>query len=84
MVMASAMPTRQVMANQNNATESRWSKENDAFLRMRKAGYDIPHLNGADVLEKNARTEIELKRGKLYGDKAEKIQKIVNEEIGAV
>lgn len=81
-ISGSATPTRKSGndVKYNLETEKRWHRENDAFKRLAKQGHVLPHLNGADKIESRATTELELKHGKLYGDKAPLMEKIAKDE----
>jgi hypothetical protein len=45
-------------------TEKRWHKENDAFKRLAKQGHVLPHLNGADQIEREQRQHSNSTRAK--------------------
>jgi hypothetical protein len=72
-ISGAATPTQHGEVRKNLDTEKRWHKENDAYTRLWKQGYSLPHLHGADHIERHATTEIELKQGKILGEKKAKL-----------
>ena len=51
---AAAMPSRKGQANSIDATERRWSKDMDAYKRLKQDGLQPARIDGAAEVEKKA------------------------------
>ena len=60
---ASAMPSRKIVANDIDATERRWSKDMDAYKRLRRDGLQPAHVDGAARIEREATDRSQVETG---------------------
>ena len=60
---SSAMPSRRNHAASVNATEKRWSKDMDAYKRLRRDGLQPASVDGASNLEKKAEHRSQIETG---------------------
>jgi len=51
---ASSMPSRKIATNNIDATERRWSKDMDAYKRLKQDGLQPARIDGAAEVEKKA------------------------------
>lgn len=60
---ASSMPSRRIKASEINATEKQWSKDMDAYKRLRRDGLQPAHIDGARELEQKAEHRSQVETG---------------------
>jgi len=51
---ASSMPSRKIENNRIEATERQWSKDMDAYKRLKQDGYQPAKIDGAREIEQKA------------------------------
>jgi hypothetical protein len=58
---ASSMPSRKIQSNQIEATERQWSKDMDAYKRLKQDGLQPAKIDGAREIEQKAvhRSQVE-------------------------
>lgn len=82
-LMPSATPTRTggAKANEINQRERRWSKDMDAYRRLRNDGEQPNQIDGAHKVEQGAETRAELESGRLLNAKQRRQYQSITEGV---
>jgi len=60
---ASSMPSRKIATNDIDATERRWSKDMDAYKRLKRDGLQPAKIDGSADMEKKAEHRSQVETG---------------------
>jgi len=60
---ASSMPSRKIATNDIDATERRWSKDMDAYKRLKRDGLQPAKIDGSAEMEKKAEHRSQVETG---------------------
>jgi len=76
MIAAGALPSRMGHVVEIDQRERRWSRDMDAYRRLRADGLQPPRIDGAAVLEQEARTRYEVESGRILGREADRAAEV--------